>query len=266
MKIKVKANSTNCEKVGDFYVSKDELTTDLRDRLSIAFGIDVIPHKGGEPLPYATLSGAYNKIGEEDEISVKAYEKIFPPKEDDALGPKYSIMVLQEDSFGTNTFSEYMHYNENIGKLKERIATRIEIPPSEFTLWRREVLLDENKTPRDYEMGTATRIHARITNPQASGSIQDEEMEQTDNENSIELILKEGEMGLPYEIPLNATPRDILSNYAEYKKNSMYNMTYALYNGTFMLPMDKQFEELIQNQYVKKGDILEIGPSQPITL
>jgi len=223
-----------------------------------------------------TLTGGYNKVKEGDEISIKAYDKIFPPEEDENLGPKYTIMIINRTGKTTNSFSESTYHNEHIGNLKERIAKNIEIPSSEFTLWWRDVLLDDNKTPKDYEMGNASRIYIRLTNPQASKPTTEAPVQaQTENEanmdwvttgNTITLIFREGGIGEQFDIPLTLTPRTILRRYATYKRNSMYETTYALYNDSYKLPMDEQIGDLAHDQFIREGDTLDLAPDKPLAI
>ena len=176
--------------------------------------------------------------------------------------------VIDQDGGNTNSFSEYMHTNKNIGTLKERIAKKIDIAPTEFILWRRGVQLDENQTPKDYDLGSGARIHVRRITPQitvqeteamASDHEESDEMEWSDAGDTISLKLREGSMGNEYDIPLTITPRQILRKYAENQNDEIYNRIYALYNEEYELPMDDTLGDLVQKRFIKDGDTLRIA-------
>jgi len=262
VKITIKANTVEGDKVSAFFISGEELATDLRDRLSAMLGVDIVPHKDENPLSYATLVGKYNQIKEGDEISIKAYNKIFPPKENKALGPKFSIFVMDGK---TNSFSEYMYPNEKLGDFKKRIAERIETSIEDFTISWRETIVDKDKSPKDYEIGSNARIHLRHT-PQAPEQAAESSMstqkgsnmEWEDVEDTVKLTLEGGE----YQFPLDTTPKEILSKYAVFTKNELYASIYALYSDSYKLPMNSTLGELLTQNFIREGDILIIGPEQ----
>ena len=266
VKVTIRANTVEGDKVSDFLVSNRELATDLRDRLSALLGMDVIPHKDNEPLKHAILDGTCNNVKEGDEISIKAFNKIFPPKENKALGPKFSILIMNGK---TNSFSEYMHPNEKLGDFKKRIAEQINTPSEDFTISWRGSIVDEDKTPKDYEIKSNARIYLRFT-PQAPEQIAESStstqersnMEWVDVENTVKLTMEGGE----YNFPLDITPWEILCKYAIHTKNDLYASTYAIYNNHSRLPQNTTIGELITHNFIREGDTLSIGPEEEALL
>src|SRR6185312_2729568 len=232
-------------KVSEFIVGKDELVTDLRDRIKGIVGLDSVIYKGSEPLKYALVTGPVNKVQEGDTITVRTYKA--RETEESLYGHKVSIMAIA----GANSFSEYIRYREPIEALKQRIAATLRTNPEQIELWKRTIQLEDGKTAEEYQIGSGCRVTVKAKEAQMEEVIAEssnahktqqaepqhlidmdwEEMEQT-----IMVDVGAGSIRTTYHVPYEATPQHVIYRYAKDVQNDLYLNGYALYTSSQMLP------------------------------
>jgi hypothetical protein len=139
-------------KVSEFNIGNQELSSELRDRIESYVGLEIVLEKDHLPLSQGYVTGSANQIGIQDTITIKAYKK--QPTKEELLGHQLPLTIY----VGTNTITEYVRYREQIGEIKQRIAAKINMNPSDFQLRRHNYPLEEESTVKEHELSSASRI------------------------------------------------------------------------------------------------------------